>query len=62
MMTISASELLLYQRAIRHLMRVTASAALLTSLPFNEAKAYQVGGSWEKVACAFDSSKALQPV
>ena len=46
MMTISASELLLYQRAIRHLIRVIASAALLTSLPFKAAKAYQVGGSW----------------
>jgi pimeloyl-ACP methyl ester carboxylesterase len=62
MMTISVSELLLYQRAIRHLMRAIASAALLTSLPFNAAKAYQVGGSWEKVPCPFDSSKSLLPV
>jgi len=61
-MAISASEPLLFQRAIRHLMRVIASAAILTNLPFNAAKAYQVGGSWEKVPCPFDSSKSLLPV
>jgi pimeloyl-ACP methyl ester carboxylesterase len=43
-------------------MRVIASAAILTNLPFNAAKAYQVGGSWEKVPCPFDSSKSLLPV
>ena len=62
MMTISVSEPLLYQRAIRHLMRVIASVAILTSLPFDAAKAHQVGGSWQKVACPFDSSKSLLPV
>jgi pimeloyl-ACP methyl ester carboxylesterase len=62
MMAISASEPLRYQRAIRHRMGVIASAAILTSLPFNAAKAYQIGVSWEKVACPFDSSKSLLPV
>src|SRR5262249_27748910 len=58
----TTEETVLHQRAIRHLMRVIASAAILTSLPFNAAKASQVGGSWEKSACPFDSSKSLLPV
>jgi pimeloyl-ACP methyl ester carboxylesterase len=43
-------------------MRAIASAAILTSLPLNAAQAYQVGGSLEKVACPFDSSKSLLAV
>jgi pimeloyl-ACP methyl ester carboxylesterase len=62
MMTMNASEPLLYRRANRHLMRVIGTAAVLTSLPINAAKAYQGEGSWSRVACPFDSSKSLLPV
>jgi pimeloyl-ACP methyl ester carboxylesterase len=62
MLTVRANTPVSYQKAIRHLIRVVTSAAVVTVLPFIPAQAYQVGGSWERVACPFDSSKSLLPV
>ncbi len=62
MMTASMSEPLLHRRASRHLLRVIAGATVLTTWAINAAKAYQARGSWDTIACPFDSTKALLPV
>lgn len=41
---------------------VQHSPSSAAGLPFAAVKAQQVGGSWQRVACPFDSSKSLLPV
>lgn len=48
--------------AIRHFMLPVLGVAAFGGIALDAAAASQVEGAWEKVACPFDSSKALLPV
>jgi pimeloyl-ACP methyl ester carboxylesterase len=51
-----------FRGVIRHLMLAVLSVAAFTGTASKAATSFQVEGSWEKVDCPFDSSKALLPV
>src|SRR5882762_1021554 len=51
-----------FRRAIRHLMLAILSVLAFGGTALKAATPTQVEGSWEKVACPFDSRKALLPV
>jgi|GEM_PF-1367899 len=51
-----------FRRAIRHLMLAILSVVAFEGMALKAATPTQVEGSWEKVACPFDSRKALLPV
>lgn len=51
-----------FRRAMRHFMLAILSVAAFAAVDLKAATPSQVEGSWQKVACPFDASKALLPV
>src|SRR5688572_27944792 len=51
-----------FRRAIRPFMLAILSVAAFGGVALKAAVPSEVEGSWEKVACPFDASKALLPV